>query len=332
MTGIGASEGSLLPRADGHRSGCSLVQVSEEIALSVLSESCQAARFPLHGAWAVGAWIGGQPRPTRGIDLLDLERGSAEAIVTSLADALGSRPGGMVLEWSGVRVRAKAARRSPLHRVCIPARIGHHRLDLRIDVMAAQHPAPEVEFRPLHVNGAKKSPLWAACCTAEEIVAEKAALLVTYGSDHTRLQDILDLWLLSERVRLDGPALADAMAATFAGRDAARMLERDDGYWEAAFVPSRITHADRVRWDTLLAGAGSPLRIPDLATTLLDVARFLVPVLRSLRYGMGVPAGWLPGISWCVGGVWQPRPPCSSAGALPESPKAATVMMGVGRK
>jgi hypothetical protein len=240
----------------GHPVGGDLVRTAEEIAISALSVSRQISRFPLHGAWAVAAWLGGLPRPTRGIDLIDQSRGAAEDVIAGLADALESCSGAMTLDWSAVRVRSKAARRSPLHRISIPAQLGRRGLDLGIDVTAARHPQPEIEFRPLRLSGGPMA--WAASCTAEEIVAEKAALLVTYGADHTRLQDLLDLWLMSGRVRLDAAALAAAMAATFAGRDAARMLERDDGYWEGAFAPGRITCADQIRWDTLLAGARSP--------------------------------------------------------------------------
>jgi len=316
----------------GHPVGGDLMWTAEEIAISALSASPQFSRFPLHGAWAVAAWLGGLPRPTRGIDLVDQERGSAEDVVIGLADALGPCPGGLALDWSAARVRTKAARRSPLHRISVPSRLGCRVLDLGINVTAARHTPPEIEFRPLCLAAGNRRSMWVACCTAEEIVAEKTALLVTYGSDHTRLQDVLDLWLMSERVRLDGPALVRAMAATFAGRDAARMLGRDDGYWEGAFGLGRITRADRNRWDSLLPGARSPLPMPDLGTVLLDLARFLVPVLRSVRHGTDTPAAWSSETGWRVEGIWEICSPRSGAGALPENLKAATVMMGFGRK
>ncbi|MBP0495750.1 nucleotidyl transferase AbiEii/AbiGii toxin family protein [Pararoseomonas indoligenes] len=222
-------------------------------------------------------------RPTRGIDLLDLERRSAEEVVATLHDALGSCREELAMDWSAMRIRTRAERRSPLHRVCIPARIGRHRLYLRIAVMAARHPLPEMEFRPFRVDGASCSPVWVACCTAEEIVAEKLALLVTYGPDHTRVQDILDIWLLLRRIRLDWPALSEAMVGVFQGRDAAQMVIRGDGYCERAFDPERLDVAIMNRWDALVRSASVqdfPVSLPD---ALIGIWQALGPLLLDLR-------------------------------------------------
>ncbi|WP_338665911.1 nucleotidyl transferase AbiEii/AbiGii toxin family protein [Pararoseomonas sp. SCSIO 73927] len=308
--------------------GDDIGRTAEEIAIAALGASRAATRYPLHGAWAVAAWTGGLSRRTRGIDLLDLGRGPVDAIVADLADVLGRHTEGLCLDWSAPGIRTKGERRSPLHRLSISAWLGHRRLRLRIDVTAARYPGLDIEFRPLPPIPGRRTATWAACCTAEELVAEKTALLVTYGADHTRLQDVQDLWLLSKRVRFDGQALADAMAGVFAGRDAARMLERDDGYWESAFDPRRVTPTDRLRWEDLRAGAqwSIPIPAPDMA--LLDLGRFLVPVLRSLRHESGIPATWLPGGGRRMDGAWASSAPNSGAGATPESLKAAAVITG----
>ncbi|WP_338661251.1 nucleotidyl transferase AbiEii/AbiGii toxin family protein [Pararoseomonas sp. SCSIO 73927] len=322
------------PSATGGLPGSDdLAHAAAEIAITELGTSPYRARFPLHGAWAVGAWIGELPRPTQGIDLLDRGRGSADEVVEALQSALGPCPRGLLLDWADVRVRTKAARRSPLHRISIPAWLGRRRLDLRIDVTVARTAVSEIEFRPLRSRSTRSASIWAACCPAEEIVAEKAALLVTYGADHTRLQDVFDLRLLSRRIRFDGSALVDAMAAVFEGRDAARMLGRDDGYWQGAFNPRRVTPADEARWADLSGTAGPDARPRSLAATLGSLARFLVPVLQALRHGADLGTGWEPGTGWVAttarrpGRTWHPDTVARS-----DFRKAAIVMMGVGRK
>lgn len=262
---------------------CSLLRKAEETAIAALASSRHVIRLPLHGAWAVGAWLGGIPRPTRGIDLLDLEQGSAGDVVAALHDALGSCQEELAMDWSAMRIRTRAERRSPLHRVCIPARIGRHRLELRIAVMAARHPLPEVEFRPFQVDDASCSPVWVACCTAEELVAEKLALLVTYGPDHTRVQDVLDIWLLLRRLRLDGPTLSEAMVGVFGGRDAALMLGRGDGYCERAFDPERLDAPTRNRWDALVQSANVQDSPVSLSDALTGIWQALGPLLLDLR-------------------------------------------------
>ena len=187
------------------------------------------------------------------------------------------------MDWSAMRIRTRAERRFPLHRVCIPARIGRHRLELRIAVMAARHPSPEVEFRPLHMDGVSRSPLWVACCTAEEIVAEKIALLVTYGADHTRLRDVMDIWLLLHQVRLDRPALAEAMVGVFQGRDAALMLGRSDGYWERAFDPGRLDDVIRERWNVLVQSISMECCPVSLSDALAAIWMALGPLLLEIR-------------------------------------------------
>lgn len=298
MTGAATYRGVLPSRSGAHPPSVDLSRKAEELAIAALGSSLHSARFSLHGAWAVGAWTGGLPRPTHGIDLLDRGQGSVENVVAALHAGLSQSPGGLLLNWCGVRVRTKARRRSPLHRISIPARLGCRQLDLRVDVMVAPTDHSGIEFRPLHSVAAGARPIWAPCCGVDDLVAEKAALLVTYGASHTRLQDVFDLRLLSEQIRFDRSSLTKAMASNFEGRDAARMLDRDDGYWEGAFDPHRVSHGEETRWADLLAMAGQPAPPGNLAVTLTDLGRFLVPVLQAMRQGSEVRAGWEPGIGW----------------------------------
>lgn len=332
MTGAGTYRGVPPPGQVEQPVDAELTRTAEELAISALGASPYRVRFPLHGAWAVAMWVGDLPRPTRGIDLLDQEHGSVENVVAALHAGFGRSHGGLTLDWSGVRVRTKAERRTPLHRISIPARLGRRQLDLRVDVTAARAPST-IEIRLLRSAVAKSAPIWAACCGVDELVAEKTALLATYGANHTRLQDIFDLTLLSEQIRFDRPSLIKAMASNFEGRDAARMLDRNDAYWEGAFDPRRVTDGEEARWAYLLAAAGIPSRFQGLAITLRVLGRFLVPVLQALREASDIRAGWDPATGWTTQTACLPEQlRHADAAARSDFRKTAIMMMGVSRK
>ena len=279
-----------------------LEELAAERLLLALGRSRARDRFPLHGARCMGAWFQEMPRLTRGLDLLDL-RSAAPAALAGQLRALteGGRAGSLpLLEWDAARIASREMRARHLHRIAVPARLGSWRADLRISVIQAERPAPpaEVRYLPSALPGGER-PL-VACCIAEEVVAEKAALMVTYGAGHTRLQDVLDLCIVARRATLDGGILAARLRAVFQGRDADLMLARGDGYWEAAFCPSRVTRAARLRWEALCEEVQPTGSAPGLDQALRMAAGMLMPVLSCLRRGDPFRRAWLPapGMRW----------------------------------
>jgi hypothetical protein len=136
------------------------------------------------------------------------------------------------------------------------------------------------------------------CYTPEEMVAEKAALLVTYGPDYTRLVDYLDLGTLAERLSFEGDLLLEAMRGTFRHRDAERMLQRMDGYWEAALDARRLRGSAEQRWAHMIDQIRPTPRPDRLRNVILKVSEFLTPVLLALRNGTEAPECWRPGSGW----------------------------------
>jgi len=130
------------------------------------------------------------------------------------------------------------------------------------------------------------------------VVAEKAALMVTYGPDHSREKDILDLWLISRRFAFNGAAVLRAVQQVFSERDAARMIQRDDGYWEAAFSEARF-HGDFARrWADLVEVVRPELRPGSGPATLAGVAHFLRPILDAARQETDLVLSWHPSNGW----------------------------------
>ncbi|TPG53655.1 hypothetical protein EAH89_15730 [Roseomonas nepalensis] len=269
-----------------------------ESFISALGSSPFAARFPLHGAWCLGVWFGELTRPTWGVDLVDLERSSASEVICILRQAVGDHlAGGLHLNWYSARIATYQERRSPLQRISLQGHLGPATLPIRVNVTAARQPEPEVEFRHLGRTLSEWSRAPVATCTPDEMVAEKAALLVTYGPHHSRSKDVRDLRTLADGLPFDGASLLKTMAAVFNGRDAARMLAQE-GYWEAALDPGRLDANARAGWMTVERDCGTAWPAAGLAQTMIRVRAFLQPLLAALRQDQEVAGSWQPAVGW----------------------------------
>jgi hypothetical protein len=265
-----------------------VIQVLEALARSDLRDS-----VAVRGAWCFQFWFGQMPRMTRGLDLA-LVSPSAEA-APPVRDILAS------LKRPDIHVDATSLRDTGgawTARTMIDLRIrcGGSWAPLRVALAHNVADAQHVESLRAPGVGPHGATLAVSCLTREWMVAEKAALLVTYGPDHTRLKDILDIWFLQRSARFDAAALVDVFGRVFAGRDAARMLLRSDGYWEAALDRRRLARQQLVAWETIAYGAVHP--IPGLPNALDEVASFLFPVFRKLRLRQRFPSSWHASSGW----------------------------------
>lgn len=300
--------------------------VSERL-IAALGSSPFAGRFPLHGAWCLGVWFGEPTRSTRGVDLVDLQRSPASEVIPALRQAVGDHlPGDLHLDWTNARVTTHRERRSALHRIILKGHLGRATLPIRVNVTAARTPAPDVEFRYLGrmLSGGGRAPV--ATCTPDEMVAEKTALLVTYGPDHARPKDLLDLRTLADGLPFDSASLLRTMAAVFDGRDAARMLARE-GYWEAALDIGRLDSSARARWAAIGRDYGAAWPAFRLEQAMTRVGHFLNPLLAALRQDREIVMSWHPILGWAEpltqGATSQGRCP-------PTIPAARPTTMGVG--
>ena len=107
-------------------------------------------------------------------------------------------------EYEGVRVG------------CV-ARLGQARIDLQVDVGFgdAITPGPATVQYPAMLD--LPAPELAAY-PRETVVAEKFQAMVMLGIANSRMKDFFDLWVLARSFAFAGPALADAVRATFARR------------------------------------------------------------------------------------------------------------------
>lgn len=267
-----------------------------EQTLSAIAESDHRDRFALRGGWAFMLWQGDLHRATEGIDLADL--GGDEDPVAALAEATSSGKWAIAADWRAAVVRRQGCGWTAYSRISVVVGVAGEPVPARLTVASLPSAAGHVErLRLPSIRRGCVLPA-IACLSREWMVAEKLALLVTYGPDHTRQRDVADLWELQRRFAFGGCVIAEAWRACAAGRDAEVMLRRQDGYWKAAFSPARIRRAHRLAWERAVADASGPSHFPDLAEALAAVARFALPVLASIRDETAAPHRWVPGDGW----------------------------------
>jgi nucleotidyltransferase AbiEii toxin of type IV toxin-antitoxin system len=110
-------------------------------------------------------------------------------------------------------------------RVLLEARLANARIPLQIDVGFGDviTPAPiEIGYPTLLEFPAAKMHAY----SRESVVAEKFAALIKLGLANSRMKDFYDLWVMSKRFEFRSPVLAEALAATFDGRQSFRRRVR----------------------------------------------------------------------------------------------------------
>lgn len=268
-----------------------------EQVLECLFRQGWRSTLAIRGAWSFAVWTGGMPRSTQGLDLAYLNRNSEPAAVARGLQVL-LETGMSGLHVVSMKTDGIAWTRQTTVRLLVDG----ERSPMPITLHVAHHVGSRrhVECRRMALPHDRQSPRAVICLTPEWMIAEKAALLVTYGAQHSRLQDILDLWTLCRNRRFDGRMLADAFVAVFRCRDAERMLLRQDGYWEAAFNPALRPRLQHDQWERLARTSSGDRPLPGLRRALLDVGDFLLPPLRALRSDRPHQAHWHPDRAWTL--------------------------------
>ncbi|WBV44702.1 nucleotidyl transferase AbiEii/AbiGii toxin family protein [Pseudoroseomonas cervicalis] len=287
--------------------------------LNGLARSGLRSAFAVRGAWCFQLWFSQMSRQSTGIDLVALLPPPDTACLVRRA-LTGLKSSDLDMEESAVRVVGDGWTRRTIADVRV--RHGDKWTPVRVSVAHNVGQARHVEWlRAPALGGADHA---FPCLTKDWLVAEKAALLVTYGPDHSRFQDIFDIWILQQAAAFEASVLAEVMREVFQGRDAERMLLRSDGYWKAALDRRRPARQQLVAWERLAARAAQGILIPGLPQVLADVGDLLLPVLGQFR-DQGRSVGyWHRGTGWAApseaGGATEPRQP--SLLPSPSSPRA----------
>jgi hypothetical protein len=254
----------------------------------------------LKGGFLFTVWEGDLHRATKDIDLHACDQQPLEStveIVDAIAGQTADPPDGVQFDQHGARYRALTGGWIPGVRVLIPAHIGTAEVTVRIDV-GFGHIGARAENRLYPTLLPGFAPCLLCCSPMATMIAEKLAVAVEFGADNTRLRDYYDLWYLSHRYVFLGHNLANAIRAVFQTRDAGRMLQRDDGYWEAAYSNKIVNRVGERAWHEWISEHAPTTKCPDLAATTEAVGRFALPLLVAVRADKQMPARWSPDLGW----------------------------------
>ena len=294
LRNIGASvRDRLLDRARVERSDFQilLTRYALERLLYRLSVSPDRDRFILKGAMLFVTWVADPFRPTRDLDLLGSGDNGAEAIAETfrvicaqpVADdgvifdvaALEAAPIREELEYGGVRVRTTAT-------------IAGARIPIQVDIGFgdAITPAPvEIDYPALLDAPAPHLRAY----PVETVVAEKFEALVTLGMANSRLKDFYDLWLIAQTFEFRQSVLVDAVRRTFERRGTALPAATPAG------LTNEFAAARAAQWQTFLAREHMAAAPDSFTTVIVDLERFLMPLL----------GGSNPDLVWPTGGPWS---------------------------
>jgi hypothetical protein len=124
--------------------------------------------------------------------------------------------------------------------------------------------------------------------------SEKYQALVELGIANTRVKDFFDLYVLSDRFSFAGPALAEAIRATFGSRRTALPREIPMGLSDE-FAGDR---AKQAQWSAFVS-KGKLEGAPELLEpVVLRLRRFLLPPTAALRAGESFTPAWPPAGPW----------------------------------
>lgn len=283
-------------RAIGADPNLVLARYATERFLYRLSCSPYAERFVLKGALLLLVWLGEAFRPTRDADLLGFGDLSEQSLIVIFREfcAMEVEPDGLIFDPGSVSVVAiRPEDTYGGQRVTIRARLGSARIKVQVDVGigdAVEPPAEWIDYPSLLDLPRPRLRAY----RPETVVAEKLHTMVALGAANSRMRDFFDVHALAARESFDGAALARAVRATFERRRTAIP-------WDAplALTPAFAdVEGKRVQWAAFLAKNRIASAPEDLAVTIADLARFVLPVMQAASRAEGFAARWAPGGPW----------------------------------
>lgn len=244
-----------------------------------LSVSPAREQFLLKGALLFDLWFDQPHRPTRDADFLGFGAADTALLARTVADICGIEADDG-LRYDVATIRVEQIREEASYgglRVTLVAFLGKARCPMQLDVGYgdAVTPAPEeAELRTLLAD--QPAPRLMAY-PRESVIAEKLEALVSLGIANSRMKDLFDLRALAREGRTKAPALAKAIAATFARRKTSLPEGLPLGLSDE-FAQDPLK---RQQWLAFLRRNG--LGELTLEETVADVRAFLAEPLRRAR-------------------------------------------------
>ena len=279
-----------IARSEGRDFNRVLLLYMQERFIARLTESEYQDRFILKGGVYLYLRYGSQARPTVDLDLLGRALSPDLDLIADIMRDLAS----VELE-DGVRfdpdsVRTARIREEAIYegvRVKLTAYLETARVPMQIDVGFGDVLSPrpkELSYPTLLELDNTVAPA-VLVYALEAVIAEKFQAMVVLGTLNSRFKDFYDLYVISQRERLEVSTLRTTLEETFERRD----TPLEDAYYlfEPAFAGTPALHQGWARLRT----ANPTLEAPEDFTAVMGrIAKFLEPVVKGKASG-----NWQPG-------------------------------------
>ena len=267
--------------------------------LARLARSPHVDTVLLKGALMLRVWGVPRARPTMDIDLL--RRGIADqaALVRLVQQcaAIGDPSDGVTFEPTTISV--EPIRDAPEYvgtRIRLQARLDNVRQTVQIDfgVGDAVHPQPQVIDYPVLLTG---PPVRLNAYPVEAAIAEKFQAMVHLDLQNSRMKDFYDLWILSRTLAFSGPALSQAIRATFDRRQTSVPIVPP-----AALTAEFYSQPVHLRqWAAFVRRIGEAALSNEFSQVVADLAQFLMPAAKAAATSADYPVRWEPLGPWQYG-------------------------------
>lgn len=271
-----------------------LTRYALERMLYRLSISKQRDQFLLKGALLFDLWFDVPHRPTHDADFLgfgsaeiphieeifrDICRIEVEDGIAFQPDTVKAAEIRKEANYAGVRVTLLGMLDSARCAVQIDIGFGDAVVpgpdEVHYPVILGEMPGPHLHVYPRYT-----------------VVAEKLEALTSLGMLNSRMKDYFDLWILAKHSDFDGQILSRAVAATFERRRTAVPTGAPIGLSDEFIIDAQKGK----QWlGFLRKNALDPM---SLATVVVDLRDFLMPVLAAIAAGGSHDYPWRAGAGW----------------------------------
>lgn len=277
-----------IARNEGRDFNRVLLLYMQERFLARLAESEYRDRFVLKGGIYLYLRYGSQARPTVDLDLLGRSLSPDLDLIAAIMRAVAS----IELE-DGVRFDPDSVSTSRIReeavyegvRVKLTAYLDSARVALQIDVGFGDvlPPRPTELVYPMLLEGGDSPPA-VLVYAIEAVVAEKFQAMVVLGTLNSRFKDFYDLYVISQKERLEAVTLKTAIKETFERRG----TPLEDAYYlfEPPFAATSSLHQGWTRLRTANPTLDAPESFVEVMTR---IAKFLDPVVKGTASGTWQP-------------------------------------------
>jgi predicted nucleotidyltransferase component of viral defense system len=276
-----------------------LERYAAERFLARLVASSHADLFVLKGAMLHPMWAVASYRTTRDIDFHateNMDRAHLESVVRAICETSVDDDG---LRFDFDTLRVEAIREDNRHggqRVSMLVFLGRSRIRLQIDVGFGDviTPGASTFVFPTLLGGAGITGVRAY--PIETVIAEKLEAIVSLGSANSRLKDFYDVWMISEKLALDGEIVGQAVARTFERRHTPLPEATPE------ILTTEYAASDEMakRWSGFMARNSQAATTLDFAQVSSRIREFAFPIFTAIRGVHVFNQHWSPGGPWSV--------------------------------